>query len=71
MYTAQASALVHMARTVVRRAERLAVRLAHDGLLGNGQVVRYLNRLSSLLFALALFEGQRAAGSGPSLARED
>jgi cob(I)alamin adenosyltransferase len=67
----QQDAALHLARTVVRRAERLAVRLVHDGLLDNGQVVRYLNRLSSLLFVLALFENRRAAGSGPSLARED
>lgn len=63
-------AALHLARTVVRRAERLAVHLAHEGLLANGQVVRYLNRLSSLLFVLALFEDQAATGRGPTLARE-
>ena len=51
-------AALHLARTVVRRAERRAVRLAHEGLLANGQVLRYLNRLSSLLFVLACFEDQ-------------
>jgi cob(I)alamin adenosyltransferase len=62
-------AALHLARTVVRRAERLAVRLADEGLLGNEQVVRYLNRLSSLLFVLALYEDQAATGSGPTLAK--
>jgi cob(I)alamin adenosyltransferase len=65
----QPGAALHLARTVVRRAERLAVRLAEEGLLGNGEVVRYLNRLSSLLFVLALFEDQVATGQGPTLAR--
>lgn len=53
---------LHLARTVVRRAERLAVRLADEGLLGNSQVLRYLNRLSSLLYVMALFEDQAATG---------
>jgi len=62
-------AALHLARTVVRRAERLAARLAADGLLENQQLVRYLNRLSSLLFVLALYEDQ-AAGRDLTLARE-
>ena len=45
-----AAAHLHVARTVCRRAERLAV--ACGGEL-NGEVVRYLNRLSDLLFILA------------------
>jgi cob(I)alamin adenosyltransferase len=50
------SAQLDVARTIVRRAERCAVRLLHEGHLENGEVVRYLNRLSSLLFALARYE---------------
>ena len=46
------SALLEVARTVVRRAERLAVPVAVDG----SQVVPYLNRLSSLLWALARWQ---------------
>ena len=61
-------AALHLGRTVVRRAERQAVRLAHDGLLENAQLLRYLNRLSSLLFVLALFEDQRVTNSSPTLA---
>ncbi|MFN2291836.1 MAG: cob(I)yrinic acid a,c-diamide adenosyltransferase [Anaerolineae bacterium] len=66
----QPGAALHLARTVVRRAERLAVGLANGGPLENQQVIRYLNRLSSLLFVLAIAEDQ-AAGSGLTLAREE
>ncbi|MDQ6694489.1 MAG: cob(I)yrinic acid a,c-diamide adenosyltransferase [Chloroflexota bacterium] len=51
-----ASAAIDVARTVVRRAERDAVRLVHEGQMPPGQVLRYLNRLSSLLFVLARYE---------------
>ncbi len=53
-------AALHLARTVVRRAERLMVHLTGDHRPDNDQLVRYLNRLSSLLFVLALFEDQAA-----------
>ena len=66
----RAGAALHLARTVVRRAERLAVRLAHEGLLDNNQVLRYLNRLSSLLFVLASSEDLAATGSVPTQAQE-
>lgn len=65
----QPGAALHLARTVVRRAERLAVRLAHEGLLDNVHVVRYLNRLSSLLFVLACFEDGAATGGDATLAK--
>ncbi len=55
----QIGAKLDMARTVVRRAERRVVKLAHEGDLENMEIVRYLNRLSSLLFALARYEEQR------------
>ena len=44
-----AAGLFDFARTVVRRAEREAVALADEG----SEVVRYLNRLSDLLWTLA------------------
>jgi cob(I)alamin adenosyltransferase len=50
-----AAAQLHVCRTVCRRAERRALEV--DGL--NDEVVRYLNRLSDLLFILA-----RAANGG-------
>jgi len=48
----EASALLHVARTVCRRAERLAVALSQEVPL-NPAVLAYLNRLSDLLFILA------------------
>ncbi len=48
-----AAAAIDLARSVVRRAERRAVSLQRQGLLGNPEVLRYLNRLSDLLFMLA------------------
>ncbi|OLF18673.1 cob(I)yrinic acid a,c-diamide adenosyltransferase [Actinophytocola xanthii] len=48
------AALLHVARTVTRRAERSAWRLAEvDGDRTNPLAARYLNRLSDLLFVLA------------------
>jgi cob(I)alamin adenosyltransferase len=54
-----AAAYAHLARTVVRRAERLVVKLAEDETV-NMAVVRYLNRLSDYLFVLA----RRLNGTG-------
>lgn len=53
-------AALDVARTVARRAERGAVALQRAGQLDNVQVLRYLNRLSSLLFVLARFVEQAA-----------
>jgi cob(I)alamin adenosyltransferase len=46
------SAAFDVARTVCRRAERLAARLSDDGDLSDPNVLRYLNRLSDLLWLL-------------------
>ena len=48
----------HICRTVCRRAERLAIRLAADEAVPE-IAVRYLNRLSDLLFMLARWTGWR------------
>jgi cob(I)alamin adenosyltransferase len=64
-----ASAALALARTVVRRAERRAVALFDQKELNNPQVLRYLNRLSSLCFALELLENQ-AAGQSTSMAKQ-
>jgi cob(I)alamin adenosyltransferase len=61
-------AALDVARTVVRRAERLAVALHHEGHLANGQILRYLNRLSSLLFILARAD-ERSEGATPLKAK--
>jgi cob(I)alamin adenosyltransferase len=46
-----AAAHLHVCRTVCRRAERRALAVGEEG--ANPEVVRYLNRLSDLLFILA------------------
>lgn len=51
-----AGAALDVARTVVRRAERHAVALAKADVVSNPEIIRYLNRLSSLLFILARAE---------------
>lgn len=48
-----AGAALDVARAVARRAERKAATLARTGAIGNVEILRYLNRLSSLLFVLA------------------
>jgi cob(I)alamin adenosyltransferase len=49
-----ASAYLHLARTVVRRAERLAVEANKDGGL-NPAALTYLNRLSDHLFVMSRY----------------
>lgn len=53
------AAQLHVARTVCRRAERRVVALAAESPL-RPEVVRYLNRLSDLLFTLARLANHRA-----------
>ena len=48
----EASARLHVARAATRRAEAAAVRLAESGDV-NPECIRYLNRLSDLLFVAA------------------
>ena len=49
-----AAAHLHLARTITRRAERaVSELLAHEPAGVNREVLRYLNRLSDLLFVLA------------------
>ncbi len=64
-----ASAWLDVARTVIRRAERCVARLMHEEAFENEEVIRYLNRLSSLLFALARYE-EHIAGRQTTLAKE-
>ncbi|MFU8826084.1 MAG: cob(I)yrinic acid a,c-diamide adenosyltransferase [Brevefilum sp.] len=51
-----ASGALALARTVVRRAERRAVAALEGGLIEKQLLITYLNRLSSLLFVLELYE---------------
>jgi cob(I)alamin adenosyltransferase len=50
------SATIDVARTVIRRAERRVVGLGKKGNFVGGELLRYLNRLSDLLFVLARYE---------------
>lgn len=50
------SAALDLARTIVRRAERLVVKLHDKGISANMEMVHYLNRLSSLCFVMARYE---------------
>lgn len=49
----EAAARLHMARTITRRAERRTVELAATGQRVSPEVIKYLNRLSDLLFVAA------------------
>jgi len=64
-------ATLDLGRTIVRRAERLAARLSHEGFLENPHLLRYLNRLSTLCFCLSLWENEQAGVTKPSLATPD
>ena len=58
-----ASGALSLARTIVRRAERRVVSLLEAGEIGNKAVIVYLNRLSSLLFVLEVFESSQSGGT--------
>jgi cob(I)alamin adenosyltransferase len=53
-----AGAAFSIARTIVRRAERKVAGLMHNEEITNPDLLRYLNRLSSLCFILELSETQ-------------
>lgn len=53
----KSAANLHLARTICRRAERKSVEVAeNEGV--NPEVIKYLNRLSDVLFLLARFENK-------------
>jgi cob(I)alamin adenosyltransferase len=64
-----AGAALSLARTVVRRAERRVAALFHQNLLENKELLRYLNRLSSLCFVLELYVYQSGGIGHPTLAK--
>ncbi len=64
----QLSAQLDVARTIIRRGERKTVRIQLAGELASTEILRFLNRSSDLVFAMArfadvddpeLFEGRR------------
>jgi cob(I)alamin adenosyltransferase len=65
----EVGASLDLARTVVRRAERRVAELAHRGWTKNEAILQYLNRLSSLIFTLELYEDLLAGHDRPTLAK--
>jgi len=63
-------AFFDMARTIVRRSERKMAELLHKNEVGNADLLRYLNRLSSLLFVIELFENQNEGNLNVTKAKE-
>jgi len=53
-----------VARTSVRKAERVAAKMKNEGLIENSHILKYLNRLSDLVFLLAGFEEKNEAERG-------
>src|SRR3989304_4607712 len=62
-----AGGALDLARTVVRRAERRVAMLVDQGEVENRQLLRYLNRASSICFLLILVSYRRT-GTAPPLA---
>ena len=66
----KAGAVIDLARTIVRRAERLLARLLHSKQIENRELLRYMNRLSSLCFVLELLENQTAGSNHTTLVKD-
>jgi cob(I)alamin adenosyltransferase len=64
------AAVLDLARTIVRRAERRISQLNQAGSLENDALLRYLNRLSSLCFILELWITLKAEHQTLSLAKD-
>jgi cob(I)alamin adenosyltransferase len=62
-------AALDLARTIIRRAERMTARLTHEGALGESHALRYLNRLSDLIFILARYLEAKQGGSSTRASR--
>jgi cob(I)alamin adenosyltransferase len=64
-------ASLDIGRTVVRRAERRVAQLTHEGELRDDTALKYLNRLSSLLFVAARIEDKASGVDRFTLAAGD
>jgi cob(I)alamin adenosyltransferase len=62
--------ILALARTNVRRAERRVTGLFLEGEIENRELIRYLNRLSSLCFVLELLEVKAEGKGSITLAKE-
>src|SRR5579872_7241133 len=56
-------AALDLARTIIRRAERMTAKLLHEGVISNVETVRYLNRLSDVVIILARYLEEKQGGS--------
>ena len=65
-----ASGALAMARTVVRRAERRTIELFESGEISKSVLLAFLNRLSSLIFILEVYESS-LSGRGLRLVNEE
>ncbi len=63
-------ALLHVARSIIRRAERRVAQLEHESPLSNPRILPYLNRLSTLIYAMACAEEAAVGVTEPTLARK-
>jgi cob(I)alamin adenosyltransferase len=59
-----AGAALDLARTIIRRGERLVARLLHEGEIANPDTLRYLNRLSDVVWVLGRYEEERSSKQG-------
>ncbi len=62
----KAAAQLHVVRTVVRRAERLTVKLSQEQVV-NPSILHYLNRLSDLAFVMSRVVNARAGENEPTV----
>jgi cob(I)alamin adenosyltransferase len=65
----QFAASLSIARTVCRRCERRVVELFDKNVYSNENIKKYLNRLSSLLYVMEVFEASKIQGT-PTPAKE-
>lgn len=64
------SSALSLARTIIRRAERRVIALFESKVIQKGILIAYLNRLSSLVFVLEIFEINQS-GKSIELAKKD
>ncbi|MGY5865316.1 MAG: cob(I)yrinic acid a,c-diamide adenosyltransferase [Candidatus Thorarchaeota archaeon] len=65
----KAAAFLHVSRTVCRRAERRIVQFANSQPV-NEELIRYINRLSDLLFVIARYENEKEGEGDTLISRE-
>lgn len=62
-------AQLHVARSIIRRAERRVIMLDRESRLPNPNIIPYLNRLSTLMFAMAHAEQIGQGVTKPTIAQ--